>query len=243
MNTQAQVNYRLSKLHEKIDELMKEMQENNRKFASEMKNLDEKLLSNIQEHVELFMNLKNVETQKLAEESQVKNSSFSSELKSLFLEEKTHYFPTKKNREELFEKFHSLVNDHAVDNNKKIILEIKAEDEILISNVIKNIESLKKANNSVYESFVQSYEIKNEELRTQLNETLDKIKDVSNSIYDALDVIIENKERLNEESKKVSEIIHLNIGGKVFSTTSSTLLKTPSYFQSMLSSGYFQPNS
>ena len=120
---------------------------------------------------------------------------------------------------------------------------------------MKSQQSQLNANNNVKiceenENLFNKTESSNALLKAELAKTLEEIKQLSNSVQATLDEIKEERKdqnlvnkRMQEESAKASYKISLDIGGKIFSTTKNTLLRTPSYFQTMLSTGFWKPDA
>jgi hypothetical protein len=87
-------------------------------------------------------------------------------------------------------------------------------------------------------------------LRTEFEDKVQGLMDTSTKIEQRLLLLEEKENRWNtlvklmeENSSKSKEKIRLDIGGKIFATTKTTLLlKEGTYFHALLSSGHWKPD-
>ncbi len=87
-------------------------------------------------------------------------------------------------------------------------------------------------------------------LQVEFDNTVKAFMETSTKIEQRLLLLAENENKwsnlvkaMEENSKKAKEKIKLDIGGKIFATSKTTLLsKAGTYFHAMLSSGHWKPD-
>jgi hypothetical protein len=83
-----------------------------------------------------------------------------------------------------------------------------------------------------------------EELKAQARSTLDEIERRLQYLEQREQHIAAMDARMRDECSKCADKVRLNVGGRTFETAKSNLLRFDStYFQAMLSSGFWQPDS